>query len=211
MALSKIQAESMNLADTYAFTGTVSGTSFLEKVSSSTSTQTGLTNLQITLPTTNDFHELLLIVRGLKSESATDNYWAFTLGDASGSAINSGNAYKYINNYTYSNGSSSGVSYVYSIVGGSYGRIAAHYVGDGSDDTEITDLDMRIKLSNVADRYTRISVITGYEKRHTDAYVTNNYCNLIRNAAEVNANLNLFVTGGGAFTSYGYGLYKVKT
>ena len=26
MALSKIQAESMNLADTYAFTGTVSGT-----------------------------------------------------------------------------------------------------------------------------------------------------------------------------------------
>ena len=28
MALSKIQAESMNLADTYAFTGTVSGSSF---------------------------------------------------------------------------------------------------------------------------------------------------------------------------------------
>ena len=57
MALSKIQAESMNLADTYAFTGTVSGTDTgaLEKVSSSTSTQTGLTNLQITLPTTTDF------------------------------------------------------------------------------------------------------------------------------------------------------------
>ena len=32
MALSKIQAESMNLADTFAFTGTVSGTGDLTKV-----------------------------------------------------------------------------------------------------------------------------------------------------------------------------------
>ena len=32
MALSKIQAESMNLADTYAFTGTVSGASDFEKI-----------------------------------------------------------------------------------------------------------------------------------------------------------------------------------
>jgi hypothetical protein len=31
MALSKIQAESMNLADTYAFTGTVSGAALLEE------------------------------------------------------------------------------------------------------------------------------------------------------------------------------------
>jgi len=39
VALSKIQAESMNLADTYAFTGTVSGTpSTFEKVGSVTST-----------------------------------------------------------------------------------------------------------------------------------------------------------------------------
>jgi len=36
MALSKIQAESMNLADTYAFTGTVSGTSDLVKISTTT-------------------------------------------------------------------------------------------------------------------------------------------------------------------------------
>ena len=33
MPLSKIQAESMNLADTYAFTGTVSGASGLIKIS----------------------------------------------------------------------------------------------------------------------------------------------------------------------------------
>ena len=36
MALSKIQAESMNLADTYAFSGTVSGTSGLVKLAKTT-------------------------------------------------------------------------------------------------------------------------------------------------------------------------------
>jgi len=36
MALSKIQAESMNLADTYAFTGTVSGASDVKLISTQT-------------------------------------------------------------------------------------------------------------------------------------------------------------------------------
>ena len=61
MALSKIQSESINLADTFAFTGTVSGVD-MQKVSSSTATQTGLTNLQISLPTTDDFILLKLIL-----------------------------------------------------------------------------------------------------------------------------------------------------
>jgi hypothetical protein len=38
MALSKIQAESMNLADTYAFTGTVSGASDMVKIATTTVT-----------------------------------------------------------------------------------------------------------------------------------------------------------------------------
>ena len=40
MALSKIQAESMNLADTFAFTGTVTGASTLVPISILTSTST---------------------------------------------------------------------------------------------------------------------------------------------------------------------------
>ena len=44
MALSKIQSESINLADTFAFTGAVSGAGDLRKFSSSTTTQTGLTS-----------------------------------------------------------------------------------------------------------------------------------------------------------------------
>ena len=49
MALSKIQSESINLADTFAFTGTVSGAGAMQLVSSSTATQTGLTALEISL------------------------------------------------------------------------------------------------------------------------------------------------------------------
>ena len=209
MALSKIQAESINLADTFAFTGSVSGAGDIQKFSSSTTTQTGLTTLQISLPTTDDFHELLLKFRALICESATNNFWGCTLGDASGNPIQSG--YKYIGQYTYSNGSSSGVSYTQSTTGGVYGRLSAHYPGDGSDDTEFTDIEISLKFSNKSDRYTRIFARTGFEKRHTDAYITYNHVAIIRNAAEVNANINIFVTAGVAFTSYGYGLYKVMS
>ena len=41
----------------------------MQKVSSSTATQTGLSNLQISLPTTDDFIALKLILRGLKCQS----------------------------------------------------------------------------------------------------------------------------------------------
>jgi len=41
MALSKIQAESMNLADTYAFSGTVSGTGYTKLLDQSISTSDG--------------------------------------------------------------------------------------------------------------------------------------------------------------------------
>jgi len=224
LKVNNIQSSASNAAVTIAssgaltipqavtFSGTVTGdNNGLELVSSSTTTQTGLTNLQITLPTTDDFHELHLIVRGFKSETATNNYWGLTLGDAGGSAINTGAAYKYMGIYGYSNGSSHGVTHNPEVTGGTYGRISAHFPGDGSDDTETVDMDIKIKHSNKSDRYTRINVMTGFEKRHTDAYITTNFVGMIRNAAEVNANINLFVTGNSAFTSYGYGLYKVKS
>ena len=43
MALSKIQAESINLADTFAFTGTVSGVGFTFTASQTLSSTTGVT------------------------------------------------------------------------------------------------------------------------------------------------------------------------
>ena len=51
MALSKIQAESMNLADTYAFTGTVSGAGDM-KLLQSTSETSGASSIGVTFSTT---------------------------------------------------------------------------------------------------------------------------------------------------------------
>ena len=201
----------LDLTDNYAFTGTISGASDFEKISSSTATQTGLTNLQITLPTTSDFTALRLFVRGLKSTTATNSFWGFTLGDASGTAITASGSYYYISTYTYSDLSSAhGVAYNVTNSGDVFGRMSAHYVGDGSNDTEMMDFELTIFSSNDSSRSTRVQFSTGYEKRHNDSYVTFNNGSILRNGAEVNANINLFVNTGSAFTSYGYGLYKAK-
>ena len=75
MALSKIQAESMNLSDTYAFTGTVSGAGAMAVVSTGTSA-TGLSDLQITLPTSG-YSVLDLHLFGYYGSAATDVYGYF--------------------------------------------------------------------------------------------------------------------------------------
>ena len=63
----KLGASSINLADTFAFTGTVTGASNFVKVSGTTSTGsaqgTDLTALEIDLPVTTDFEYLKLILR----------------------------------------------------------------------------------------------------------------------------------------------------
>ena len=74
----------------------------------------------------------------------------------------------------------------------------------------MNDFELTIFLSNDASRATRIQSSSGLEKRHNDAYASINSGAIYRNGYEVNANLNLFVNTGAAFTSYGYGLYKVK-
>ena len=223
LKVNNIQSSASNAAATIAssgavtfpqavtFSGTVTGdNNGWEKVSSSTSTQAGLTNLQITLPTTTDFIALKLIVRGIKSTTATNSYWGFSLGNASGTAITASSSYYYLGSYTYSNNSSHGDTYLHSF-GDVFGRMSAHYLGDGSADDEMTDMELDIYLSNEATRSTRVNYRLGYEKRHTDAYVTVNQGSVYRNGAEVNANINIFSNTGTAFTSYGYGLYKVKT
>tara|TARA_R100001510_G_C7620546_1_gene181534 strand:+ start:333 stop:953 length:621 start_codon:yes stop_codon:yes gene_type:complete len=55
MAIDKIQAESMNLADTFAFTGTVSGASNLVKLSTVTISGTSTTNIDFDNLFTSDY------------------------------------------------------------------------------------------------------------------------------------------------------------
>ena len=82
MALSKIQAESMNLADTYAFTGTVTGVpSGLNKITSYTiPSSTSEFNLNGIFTTTYDHYMILASGLGVTSSGG---YWSIRLNKAS--------------------------------------------------------------------------------------------------------------------------------
>ena len=58
-----IGSSQLDLTASYAFTGTVTGTG-MDLVSSSSTTSSGLSALEIDLPTTTDFVALKLILRG---------------------------------------------------------------------------------------------------------------------------------------------------
>ena len=65
-----------------------------------------------------------------------------TLGDGGGNANFEMDIIIY-GQYTYSNGSShERLGYTQSTTGGVYGRMSG-YVGDGSDDTELTSIEMK--------------------------------------------------------------------
>jgi len=68
MPLTKTQAEGINLADTFAFTGTVSGAGDMQLLATSSSTST-VTEVDITLPSGYDNYYLHIIAKGDQSSS----------------------------------------------------------------------------------------------------------------------------------------------
>jgi len=73
MALTKVEADGINLADTFAFTGSVSGAGQLVSLANDT---TGATTsaLEIDLSTSTDYAYQMLVLRGFASSSAADMY-----------------------------------------------------------------------------------------------------------------------------------------
>ena len=73
MALTKVEADGINLADTFAFTGTVSGAGQLVSLANDT---TGATTsaLEIDLSTSTDYAYQMLVLRGFASSSTADMY-----------------------------------------------------------------------------------------------------------------------------------------
>ena len=73
MALTKVEADGINLADTFAFTGAVSGAGQLVSLANDT---TGATTsaLEIDLSTSTDYAYQMLVLRGFASSSAADMY-----------------------------------------------------------------------------------------------------------------------------------------
>ena len=157
----------LDLTDNYAFTGTISGAGALELVSSSTATQTGLSNLQITLPTTDDFIALKLILRGLKCTVVQNAYWSFRFRNSGGSIITS-TSYNYLWNNLHTNDTSAGEGISSDLNANDI--IFQGYVGDGTDDSEMTSIEIDIHNSATSGRYTRGFAHKSIEKRHTDSY-----------------------------------------
>ena len=73
MPLTKVEADGINLADTFAFTGTVSGAGQLVSLANDT---TGATTsaLEIDLSTSTDYAYQMLVLRGFASSSSADMY-----------------------------------------------------------------------------------------------------------------------------------------
>ena len=214
MALSKIQAESMNLADTYAFTGTVSGTSDLVKVASSTTPQTSITAFTLDLPTTDDFSHLKCFIHGVGVSTAGD-FWELQARDASDNSYRTGASdYRYTHFYTYVN---TGASAAGNESGGDTNghtriRFDSGMVGTYGD---IGDLELEIDIFNnrgtgIANHSPRFNWRRQSEKRHQDEWT---YSSIGSGAVipfiEINQ-FKLFRSGSNTFTIYGYELYKVK-
>ena len=88
MALSKIQSESMNLADTYAFTGTVSGASGFDLVASGDTT-TNASSLEISTDYSG-YNHFFLTLTASGTSSDTSKAWDFTMKRAGETSFDTG-------------------------------------------------------------------------------------------------------------------------
>ena len=189
------------------FNGTVTGdNASMVKVASSSATVTGLSSLEIDLPTSTDFLALKLIVRGLKCNSVSSNHWRFRFRQSGGSVITS-TSYNYMFSHNYTNDSSHGATYNHDLnkneiqFGG--------YAGDGTDDSEMTSMEFDIHNSATNGRYTRGFARKSIEKRHNDTYHYENNGSWSVATNSVLDRIQIEVNANPTFTSYGYALYKV--
>ena len=209
MALTKVQAEGINLADTFAFSGTVSGAGSLQKVSSVTSTAADLTALEITLPTTTDFRALLLYIN-LRGETASDAYWTATMRNAANSTYLTGSTdYKTIAHNLHSDNSSNGNSQYVDIDGGANIRFANGFTGDGSTDYETGFAEIIMTNTQGTTRFPRIGWKWHLEKRHNDAYAYQHIGSVVLAQSVAIDRIKFFKSDSAEFSNYGYTLYKV--
>lgn len=198
MALSKIQAESMNLADTYAFTGTVSGAGAMELISSDNTGATSVTSADITLSQSTDYHHQILVVNGIYNSAAVDTFWYMIEG---GSVVNSTNAYgfQYIsrkNGVSTEGGSSNGST-----------AMRLNWYAIGNDVSEPCDMYIKIFNSNTASLRTAMEGTLNGKSSANDMLST--YFNTQRLATTVCEGLRMSVSSGD-FSYAGHALYGVK-
>ena len=206
-----IGSSELDLTADYTFTGSVSGAGAMEKVSSSSATVAGITQVEITLPTTGDFNHLVLYMKGVRSTTASNTYWAGRVRELGESgAVAGATDYRYLGEYAYSNNSGSGVSPVGDVDGNNFALFTGGFVGDGSDDFEMSTFKFEFYNTNETTMYTRCKFQNTIEKRHNDAYHYEGMGSFVV-AKTAKMDRFYFLTNSvTAFTSYGYALYKVK-
>ena len=199
MALSKIQAESMNLADTYAFTGTVSGAGKMELISSDTTGASNVAYSDITLSQNTDYHHQILIVNGYyNGNDSQDMSWETIEG---GSAITASSSY-----YNQYIGRRHGIATNGS---GSMGdtRIRFQWYAVGNSSGEMSDL--YIKIFNAPSSSLRTTFHAEVNGFSNDGNIMTNYANSIRASAAVCEKVRMKASSGNIYYS-NYALYGVK-
>lgn len=130
MPLSKIQAESMNLADTYAFTGTVSGAGGLVKLLTSTSSS-GVANFDIDSTYINSTYDNYKIIAGYTH--ATDNTRAYLRFFVGGTVKET--------DYSYENGAGTSSTYEYDADAATYMQVGG-LSGNAAGETNTLIFDL---------------------------------------------------------------------
>ena len=215
MALTKIQAEGVNLADTFAFTGTVSGAGSLEKVSGTTSTGTAqatdLTALTIDLPVTTDFEYLKLILR-LRAETTSEAYWHMLVrNDATNAYLTGSTDYKYLGQAAWlqTTGGLGGTGSIGDTNGISYIRWGNGFTGDGSEEEELCYLNIDIYNNVGTDRGPRFHGVRQAENRSTDEWTyMDTTTGIVMSNIQVDQ-IKFLKSDGAEFSNFGHTLYKV--
>ena len=198
MAIDKIQASSINLADTFAFTGTVSGAGQLVSLANDT---TGATTsaLEIDLSTSTDYAYQMLVLRGFASSSAADMYMQLRK-DSDDSYLTDSYLSIIGSHFQSSSGSSSSQNGLWN---GSYFRMVHNNV---STDTTHQLNDMKIYFFNTA---TDKKAVVGADRfgQNASGLVRENMAGK-SGYADVNDRLKLYMASGNLiydeYTLYGF-------
>ena len=208
MAIDKIQAESINLADTFAFTGTVSGTpSGMTLLATSVVSGTGTTSVQLN----NFFNDTLYNAYTIYINNLTPitNGGTFYMRfvDPSGNIITASN-YVHITNSAYRNLSSDASGNNYNAGEGTFGRLNGD-VDSSNDDTYATNYILHLVDPLNTTSHKSIQWQSTGISNSTVSYRTNNGSVWLRQTAALGGIQFYFSTGNIAVPSE-FRMYGVK-
>ena len=190
----------MNLADTYAFTGTVSGAGAMELISSDNTGASNVAYTDVTLSQSTDYHHQILVLNGYYHNDSTgrDMSW-FTI--EGGSTVTATNSYywQYVARklgVSTEGGASMGSTQM---------RFNWYTVGNSSGEM----VDVYMKIFNAPSSSLRTTFHAEVNGFASDGNIMTNFANAIRSSAAVCEGIRMQAPVGNMSYS-SYALYGVK-